>query len=372
MIREIEDISRERRVSSTKTRELTDTLYNRISWSFHRLLQVYGMARTATVCLELTNASMMTVLASTEKDEQNVTAITAYDEAIYPSIVEESEKAERNQEFVSITSKRVNSRLVLADENGVINPSLEIIKTAVSGDQRAPRYIIENSISNAFRGDLPYVARYVKDDVSKVVLNLSITSKDQPFTINALKFIPMPAMGATVLEALTYDVGKNVVMNGGVELPPISVYQIERTYQGYIHFEPVSTTELTLSLASEVYLSALGCIAIGINKIVGEFNTYAIKSYIGWPIKYPYGYSRIANIQIIPATYSESMKNVRAKIYDNINDFNQVNDRYIALCDENTDLDIRQTSAPTPYLLLELDSENNTTPCVGRIRLEFA
>lgn len=371
MLRDIEDISRDKRVSSTKTRSLTDELYNKISSNFHRLLQVYGMVRTATVCLELTNASMMTVLAATETDQPNIVTVTAYDDCIYPSIVETNERAERNQEFVSITAKRVNSRLVFADEDGILNPSISLTKAIQTADDKSPKYVIENSIENAFRGDLPYVARFVKDEVAKTTLLLDIESKDQAYAINAIRYIPMPAMGAITLDGLSYSDGKLLTLNGGGKLEDISVYTLARTYQGYIHFEPIETTKLSLKLSSEVYLSALAAIAIGITKIIGEFNTYALKSYIGWKIDYPFGYSKLKNIRLIPATYSSSMKNASIKIYNNVNDFNQTNDNYIIKCGENTDVDIRETSVPEPYMLLELDSENNTTPCVGRIRLEF-
>jgi hypothetical protein len=329
------------------------------------------MVRTATVCLELTNASMMTVLASTESDDPNIVNITAYDDALYPTSISSYEKAERNQEFVSITAKRVNSRLVFADADGTLNPSMEVVKTIRTEDNIAPRYIVENSIENIFRGDLPYVARYVKDEVAKTRLQLDINSKDQPFAINAIKYIPMPAMGAIVLETLTYDEGKPITLNGGVTFPDVTQYSLERTYQGYIHFEPVDASSIRFSLSSEVYLSALSCIAIGITKILGELNTYALKSYIGWKMVYPHDATRLINVQIIPATHSSSVKNVRVRIYDNVDDFNQANDQYIVSCGNDTDVDIRKVSIPNPYILMELTSENNTTPCVGRIRLEF-
>lgn len=372
MLRNIEEINRSKKVSSKNTRELTDDLYNSLSRNFHRLLQIHGMVRTSTVCLELTNASMMTVLASAEKDEPHIINITAYDECLFPTAISDNEQAERSQEFVTITSKRVNSRSIFVDENDILNSSLEFTKAIKTSDEKIPKYIIENSIENAFKGDLPYVSRFVKDEVKKTTLELQILSKDQPFTLNAIRYIPMPAMGAITLDSMTYDGGKHLVTNGDCVLPDVNTYAIDRTYQGYIHFEPIETSTFCIQLSSEVYLSALSCTAIGITKIIGEFNTYALKSYIGWKITYPYGYTQLKNITIFPATYSTSMKHVRIKIYDNSNDFNEISDRYIIQCGENTEVNIQQSTVPEPYILMELDSVSNTTPCVGRIRLEFA
>jgi hypothetical protein len=205
----------------------------------------------------------------------------------------------------------------------------------------------------------------------RTTLDISVRSTAKPLSINALRFNPMPAAGMITLDSLQYGAGTNVVLNGGADLTELSSFELDRTYQGYIHFRPITSTAFTISLSSETYISAFNAVAIGLSRLIGELNTYASKSYVGWLVEYPDGYTKIKNLKILPAKYSNGVANTSVKIYDNEGDFNLVNDSYIEQCDDDTNLDIQSSSVPTPYVLLEIDNDNGTSPCVGKVQLEF-
>lgn len=372
MIREIENIDSGNRVSSEDTRTITDELYRRHSSSYHKLLQIYGLVRTSAVCLEMTNTALVNAVTEMDSTEDNVVLLTPYDTPTYPTSITDGEKAERSQEFMSIYAKRVNTDSVFVDENDYIDSSIEITKSITTEDNSVPTAVVENSTDNILRSDVPYVARYLMDSAVRTTLKVGIKSEDKQMAINAIRFVPMPAVGMVSLDSITYGAGSNIVLNGGEDLEAITSYDFDRTFQGYIHFRPVDTNYIYVSVSSETYLSSLSAVGIGITKIIGEINTYSPTSYIGWPIEFPGAYSRLSRVRILPSKYSNGVENTQVKIYDSLSDFNQVNDNYIALCGANTSVDITHTVVPEPYLLLEITSENGTTPSVGKIQLEFS
>ena len=181
----------------------------------------------------------------------------------------------------------------------------------------------------------------------------------------------MPAAGSILLKSITYNGSKTFKFNGGGTIPSTDTYSVDRTTQGYFHFEPIELSSLRIVLESQVYISALKCLALGINKIIGELNTYASKSYIGYKVEYPDETSSLKKIQITPAGYSKNVDNVRLKLYDNLNDFNAMNNNYIISGSNIIVVDVSKAVSPSLYVLVELESVNNTTPCVGQVKLTF-
>jgi hypothetical protein len=371
MIRGIENVTRGNRVSSEEIREIIDGLYQKYASNYHKTLQLFSLLRTASLGLEMTNSAWSAVTNALVETGDNILDFTPYSSYLYPTSIADGEKAEIHQEFMAFIGKRVNSRLVFTDTDNVIDPSITIIKSVHTSDNSIPTRVIENIIDNCITGEAPFIARYLMDSAVKTTLNVTIRSTAKPLSINSLRFIPIPAVGMVTLDNLTYGAGTNVVLNGGAVLPAITSFDMSRSYQGYINFRPLTTTILGMSLSSETYISSFEAVAIGLSRLIGELNTYASTSYIGWLAEYPTGYTKISNIQILPARYSNGVANTRVKIYDNLNDFNLANDSYIELCDDNTNLNIQATAVPTPYILLEIDNDNGTTPCVERVRLQF-
>ena len=371
MIRSIENISRGNRVSSEETRDITDSMYQKYASGYHKILQLYGLLNTTTLGLEMTSSAMSSVLSSLVVAEDNIVTFDPYSTHVYPSSLTEGEKAEYHQEFMAFIAKRVNSQLVFTDTYDRIDSSLSLVKTVYTSDNSIPTKIVENAIENCLTGAAPFIARYMMESAVRTTLNIDIRSTSKPLSINAIRFVPIPSIGMISLDSIKYGSGSNVVLNGGADLPEISAYTLNRTYQGYIHFRPITTTDLYLALSSETYISSFGAVAVGLSRLIGELNTYASISYIGWEVEYPDGYDKITNLKILPAKYSNGVNGTSVRIYDNLADFNLVNDNYIERCDADTNLNIQYSSVPTPYILLEIENDNGTSPCVGSVKLEF-
>jgi len=371
MIRSIENVTRGSRVSSEDIREMTDGLYQKHSAGYHKILQLYGLLRTASLGLEMTNSAMSSVISSLVTEDANVLIYDAADTPTYPSSIGAGEKAECHQEFMTIIGKRVNTKLVFTDDDNVIDSAITVRKALSTADNSIPTGVVENAVENALTGDAPYIARYLMDSAVRTTLTLDMKSTAKPMYINALRFIPIPSVGMVTLDNITYGSGSSIILNGGSALPEIEEFSLDRSYQGYIHFRPITTTDFYIALSSETYMSNFEAVAIGLSRLIGEINTYASTSYIGWEVEYPTGYTKINRLRIIPGKYSNGVDNTRVKVYDNVDDFNAVNDSYIELCGSNTSLNISSTSVPTPYILLEIDNDNGTTPCVSQVKLEF-
>jgi hypothetical protein len=173
-----------------------------------------------------------------------------------------------------------------------------------------------------------------------------------------------------MLEKLRYDGINPVVLNGSLEFDETSIYDVTRTFPGYIHFEPVETSLIRMAISSELYVSSLGAVTVGLSKIVGEYHTYAQTSYIGYKVSYPTGTTKLTRVKMSLDSYSLSLANVRIKVYDSVDDFNAVNNSYVVSCGADQTVNV-----PDPgndlYFLVEFESVNNTTPCVGKIELEY-
>lgn len=370
MIENIRTVNREDRVKSEDNRELDDRIYATLSDEHHCLLRLLGRVRIMNTTLTLTNASLSSLLNS-DTSSGNTVLINSNTIPMYPTSLTDEQKAERDTEFGILTAKKLNSRLVFTDNNDIVKPTITVTRaTDNSLFLEKPDYVVENSIRHILEGSEPYMASFVREEMSKSNITLDIRSTDQPFLINALKYIPMPMAGSVMLEKLRYDGINPVVLNGGMEFSEASLFDITRTFPGYIHFEPVETSLIRLAVSSELYVSSLEAVTVGLSKIVGEYHTYAQTSYIGYKVSYPEGTTKLTRVKMSLDNYSLSLANVRIKVYDSVDDFNTINSRYIISCGSDQTVDI-----PDPgndlYFLVEFESVNNTTPCVGKIELEY-
>jgi hypothetical protein len=370
MISEIQKIDEGKKVSSRSLRDLSDKTYGRISKTFHDSMKTSGNLRAATICMEMMNASLSSILDLTDPAAANVSLITPYSESIYPS--SSFHKAEKTTGGMCFNARRISTRPVFTDTNGNILSSISISRSITAADDVLPDKITENSITNLFNTGIPFITRVEKEVLSRIIMELTISSTDEPLKINALRYVPIPAVGVTTLDNITVNTGGQLTMNGYTVFQSSTGQVMDRTREGYIHFEEVDMADITLTLSSETFLTSYNCVAIGMSGLVGEYNNYALKSYIGWSIPYKGEYTSLTKVKAYAANYSESLSNVRFNLYSNISDFNNVSSSYITTFGSEQILTgINNSLYPNLYLLMEITSVNNTTPCIGKIELEF-
>lgn len=371
MIEEIKRVGRGERVSSIDNRIFDKKLYTGISNQYHRLIQVLGKVRTMSASLAATNAAISRIISSMTVDEENIQTITTNTEPIYPYSCGDNQKAEIADEYGIIISKRMNTSMVFIDTLGNILPSIEIMRTTTSGvtDTQIISAITDNALDNILMEDDPYLAKFIGQGLTSANLTVDIYSRNKSININAIRCIPMPAIDAVSMLLAKYDGINPVVVNGSKELTTYLDYTSLRSFPGYIHFEPVETQLIRFMFVSNLYVSSLSAIIIGLSRIIGEYNTYAKKSYIGYKITPPDGATKIKNIAIYTDGFGESVDNVNIKIYDNQIDFDAMSNDYIKLVSQVMDVDM--ILGAETYYLLEFESVNNTTPTVNRIVTEF-
>jgi len=364
-------VSRSERVSSQELRDLDDSMVATLSMNYHRIRKLLGKLRTMMTCLRVTNASFARELRVLLEEDDMAVTITAENDPVYPSSLQDAEKAENHSEFGVICAKRLNTALVFTDETNQVRPTIELIRSTTTGTTEELSTMIENSLEHSLIGNEPYLCRFVGEMVSKANLSIDIISRNREMNINALRFIPMPSAGGTSLGGLRYDGVNPVVMNGNQEYPIETTFNRTKSYPGYVHFKPVVTNLLRLNMNSNLYVAQLGCIAIGVSQIIGEYNAYAKKSYIGYLVEVPEGATKLVELSMYEDQFALSALNARVKVYDNLSDFNNISSNFIAssIGVQTMNLSISQSYL---YVLLEITSVDNTTPCIGKIVARFA
>lgn len=370
MIEELRRISRTHVVQSSEQRELDDRIAAELSDQYHRILELSGRMKILASCIDLMDAAIVNVINAAYTGDANTVIIGPGTGAIYPTAVTDDEKAERITEFGIIIAKRVSTKLVFTDANGNVYPFIDIVRSSNNALYlQQPDRIIENSVFHALDSDVPYLAHFVKENMTRSNVILDIVSTDRPVEINAVRFKPMPVVGSVQLDYVRYGDGQKIVMNGAENFDETAAYESRRTFPAYVHFEPVITSRLQVSFSSEIYSASSGSVAVGVNQIIGEHNVYAETSYIGYEVEFPDGTSRLTRIEAIADEFAGSLDNIRMRVYDSLENFNAMNSNYVTTCESSMNTNI---AGPGPlYLLVELSSVNNTTPCIGKIQLEF-
>ena len=373
MIENIRSVGRDEKVSSQELRDLDDSMIAAISSDYHRLRVLLGKVRTLSTCLRVTNAAYaqeLRLLEEASADSMTV-KLTATSTPVYPSSLSDAECAENHPEFGIIAAKRLNTALVFTDETDEIRPTITLSRTSTTGVTEQVLTAIENSIDHCLVGTEPYLYRFVGETITKANLTINIFSNNKKMNINALRFIPMPSAGNTSLSGLRYDVVSPVVMNGNMEYPVVSEFDRTKSYPAYLHFKPVQTNLLKIDLNSNLFVAQLQTITIGVTRIVGEYNAYAKKSYIGYEIPIPEGATKLVELSIYADSYALSVLNTRMRVYSTLADFNNVTSNSIASSAGVQPLNVSVTG-DVLYGLLEITSVDNTTPCIGKIIARFA
>lgn len=371
MIENARNIARTAPVSSVEQRAFDDRLAAELSNTYHRLLRAYGQLKTLATSVLLTESMVVDLLRSEDLEEGQL-LVTPSSVPLYPTSLKDSEKAERSPEFGVFFAKRIESRRVFTDQAGeMVKPTVRLSRTSENSLYlEAPDSIIENYIENVLVGEIPYIARFVKDNMSTSQVSLDIASSGNPFRINALRYVPMPGAGAVTLDAVNYDGINPIVLNDDVEYMKGTTYDIARTMPGYLHFETADTSLMRLAFSSSKYITKLKAVAVGISRIIGELNIYAQTSYIGFLIEAPEGTTSLKRVTLRSDGYSTSLRNLYVRVYDSLIEFNKVSNNYVvrAGSDQVTDIAV---PAGGLYLLLEVSAPDNVSPTVKDILLQF-
>jgi hypothetical protein len=367
------DIKKFDTVSSEDTRSSLEKMADGLSYQYHRILNMAGKINLLSTCLKLNNDAMASYITNTTDDNDSVTITAATTPTLPTSLTEENMKAERILEYGTIIAKRVTTKSVFTNNNG--NKRSDLILASVSKNSlslEAPDKIVANSLDHILDSNVPYIAKFVKDGgMSKANIIIRMISDGNDMPINALRIMPLPPMNNIMLDSVIYNLGYNLIQNGDVSFPEVSSYDFERTKPAYLHFNQINMRSLNISFTSEIYSADLGAIVIGVNKIVGELNIYSLESYIGYRIPFPDEATGITSVQVYPDCYSSSVDNITTRIYYNEGDYNEMNDNFNISFNALYNSFFPRYDAEYCYILVKFDVVNNTTPSIGKIKVEF-
>lgn len=379
MLEELVPVSRTSIVSSRERREFDERVASELSELYHRTLAAVGRANTASLCLKATSAAMLDVVSDLQQAvNAGLVTIDARTAVTYPADASVLQQAEAFREYRVITAKRVSSTPVFTNQQGRLLEKVSPERsTANSLYMARPTSMVENSLNGMFTGDAPYLAKFSYPSAERSNLTVNVRSTGDPFVINALRLTPMPTLGGTSLIYVKYSTLLRPVLNGNLEFPDLTGsvdtdLRMARSFPAYIHFKQIETDVLRLSLESDLYLTDVHAVVMGINRLQAEFNVYALNSYIGWTVTVPTAKTKIVRTKIVPDNFASSVTGARLRIYTNKTEFDRMSNSYLLSAMGETAHNVSLGGATTVYALLDLASTDNTTPCVGKIEIEFA
>lgn len=366
----VRDIKRKDKVSSEEERKFNEIVISRITNTYHKLKTLIGKIKVLSDCIELLNG---TIYSDIQLPDNDNTFLTVNSEFIYPDSIDETEKASIDKKFNCFHAALIGSSSLLVDSKGNLKSSYEITRTSESINYSAATSIEENSIENIFSGNIPYLIKYSCSKGSIYDLLVNIDTSKYPIKANSLQLISMPARDGIMINHFSYNKGNNLKIDGKYDFENESVITKDRKYSAYLHFKPVTIDDFKLSLSSELFSNDLGGVYLGISSFKLLYNTYSVNSYIGFKLTFPEDIASLTKLYLNPYKYNEEVEHITIRLYDTEDGFNNI--------DSSSRLIINNINSPIKYdkiegfddiyVLVEINSVDNTTPCFEYIEVGF-
>lgn len=325
-------------------------------------------------CFDLMSGAISTYISNINTISDTTYNITSRTVPHNPtSLTDTNLMAEVIPEFGTIIAKRIDTKYVFVENNGDIRSDIVVnVSSENTISLQPPDNIESNSASHCIDSSVPYLAKFLKENMSKSNITLHIESIGPKMDINALRIIQMPPISSVSIESINVDVGYPITQIGDTEFRIVDGdIPIESTVPAYIHFQHTTAKRINISLNSDVYLSKHKAVIVGVNQIIGEMNIYSKESYIGYKIPFPEYSTGISSIIVSPDNYSTSLYGVSCKAYLNESDYNSMNDSFTVGFASTYYGNIAKGSNDYLYLLLKIETSNNLTPSIGGISVEF-
>lgn len=281
--------------------------------------------------------------ALVEQQTLGSTFISLYDaeRVVYPTGLDDLQKCTYEQQYGRavlhiIKSEKLYITTDILTGNKVLVSDLDELvfrrSNSNKGEGSKIDMIIETNVTDAISPDprKMYLARFITYDpgLTQVDLEFELNTRNGvDKVINSVRLDPMPE-GSLTLDYLTYSntaVDSQYFRNSGYGIEYGNPVQSVRRLAYSIDPVKVNQFKCQLIQANREGSQPFNFV-IGMKSIVLENNLYASRSYIGFRLVVPKNKARIIGVE---NNLSELGDIVKLKIYDNISNFNLINDEFI-------------------------------------------
>lgn len=377
--------SREKVSSDYVNKQLSDMrndireLYRKSSFQIGRTTLMSDLVTT----LDYTISTLLTDESDAAENEV-VVGIGTPEKIIYPSAVQEVHKVYVDNVYKVLTLNRIqeDSQIVETSESGKTtvksdisivrntnnNVYLEKVSAITETDYRAP-----------FIYDEPYVIKFSKDTpIDRANVNYTIKSGTRTMRYNTIRILPIPSVGNTLLDKfISRKAGKGVNLVDYNDTPfDLSMIEtIKRTMPLYMTLGETECDQLYISFDTNNYVYTMSASLIALGYIGIDMVNYASKSYIGFEVDVPEGYTILNGIELIANEMNIDLSVYCGwKIYDNWEDFDTMSDNFVVSNNNILGSDgYKGLTTDKLYLLLEMkETPNNSSPLVRSLRINFS
>lgn len=353
-------------------------LYRKSSFQIGRTTLISDLMTT----MDYTISTLLADDIDTE-DNEVLVGISTPDKMMYPSSVQDVHKVHVDNVYKVMTLNRIQEdnqivethqgKVSVRSDIGIVrntnnNVYLEKVSAITETDYRAP-----------FIYDDPYVIKFSKDTpIERANVNYMIKSGTRTMKFNTVRILPIPSIGNTLLDKfIIRKAGKNVNLNDPNDTPfDISMIdELKRTMPLYMTVGETECDQIYISFDTHNYIYTMNASLISLGYIGIDMVNYSSKSYIGFEIDIPDGYSILNGIEIIPNELNvDPSVYCDWKIYDNWEDFDVMSDNFIVSSDHILGTDgYRGLTSDKLYLLLEMkETSNNSSPLVRSLKVKFS
>jgi len=360
------------RINSKEINKRNEEIYTDISNLFDENFETLGKIELINTSLKLIDASNKYILRHPKPLPEFTFRIDVNSPIIYPTSLTDQNKAELNKNFQIVHNKIVNRTRIFTQlsTDGIerfIRPGVSISKSSKNYIfLTKPEMVYETFIEDILTGKLPYLIRFYGQDVKDASLILEIIAQDQVYNYNTLEFNPFPSDGAIELEGI--EIEDQSVNISGVPLVFNETNKEERKRSTYIPFDILRGRRMNLNLKSTLRIESLNSVTIGVGLIEAFETVYANKSYFGFAFT-PVTNQKLSKIDIKGTWCNNAAAGVVTKIYDNLADFDAVNENYIISIDDTIQGFVNLIGGKPYFFLFEMTADNNYPQTISGIEV---
>jgi len=361
------------RINTGLLNQLLFRAYTDYSTLFDRSFESLGKIDILNIALRLIDNSNKRIIAQAAIQPAQTYDLTIGPTSalIYPSSVQDTEKATVMQDFGVITSKILHRDRIftsLADVR-ILKPGVTLAKSSHNYIFLSrPEAVFESDLTDVLLGEFPYLLRFVGADIQEAQVDIEAVLNGEINTFNTLEYSPFPAGGLMELQALTINDIAAANVDGDIQF--IESNRFQRTFPSYIPFSPIRGNRLNLSIINQSRLESQNGATVGVDLVEAFSTTYASVSYFG----YRFTLSSDQKLQTVAlnGTWAQpTIRNVAVRIYDRLEEFNAVSDKYLINIDDIIKGTLNLEKNKDYYVLFIMKSDDNTPQTISSVGINF-
>ena len=358
-------------LSSKETADFRKNVETRQSDHYFAIKKLKGKVDIFATSLVMTEAAI-TIMLDAQSEDDSVLTFSSRSDKIYPTSSDVEYNAESLSDFNSISAYRTNTESVFITDVGDLRDDILIDRTtntAFELDKDQDR-ILDNNPVYCFSGDTPYMISFEKNsDGSLDTADITIIASKESgqFFINAIRYVPMPSVGLITLNSVKYDLGTSVLLHDSTSFPIVTTPTLSRTKARYLHFQQIETSSILMSMMTGGAAS-VDNMTIAVSRIIGEYNTYAAESYVGFALNTD---KIIETFTFNMANEDESNSGITAYLYNNIAAFNTLSTSPAdcTICTNNEEISVTPPEDGNMWILLKIETDGSSTPVLESVTL---